>query len=133
IQDLRDDQRKAPSIADMIKVTAERSGYLADLTAEETIEALGRVENIEELALSAAQYAQGFLDASLDDFLSQVALVSEQDDYDEESSSVSLMTLHNAKGLEFPAVFLLGLEAGLFPNVRSLGNPAELGEQHRVA
>ena len=80
---------------------------------------------MKELATDAAEYAKGFLDASLDDFLTQVALVSEQDDYDEESSSVSLMTLHNAKGLEFPVVFLLGMEDGVFPHIRSLGNEGQ--------
>ena len=88
---------------------------------------------MKELATDAAEYAKGFLDASLDDFLTQVALVSEQDDYDEESSSVSLMTLHNAKGLEFPVVFLLGMEDGVFPHIRSLGNPDELEEERRLA
>ena len=133
INELRDLQQRAPGIDHMIKATAERSGYLAELTAEDTIEALGRVENLEELANSAAQYAQGFIDASLEDFLSQIALVSEVDEYDEESSSVSLMTLHNAKGLEFPVVFILGMEEGVFPHMRSLGNPDELEEERRLA
>jgi DNA helicase II / ATP-dependent DNA helicase PcrA len=124
---------RGASIAEVVQVASERSGILAELESDRSIEALGRVENVKELAVSAAQYAQGFLDASLDDFLTQVALVSEQDDYDEESSSVSLMTLHNAKGLEFPVVFLLGMEDGVFPHIRSLANPDELEEERRLA
>jgi DNA helicase-2/ATP-dependent DNA helicase PcrA len=133
IAELRGFLQGGASIAEVIEVAAERSGLLAELESDRSIEALGRVENVKELAVSAAQYAQGFLDASLDDFLTQVALVSEQDDYDEESSSVSLMTLHNAKGLEFPVVFLLGMEDGVFPHIRSLGNPDELEEERRLA
>ena len=133
IDELTRFHRTDPSLADMIMVTAQRSGYMAELEADRTIEALGRVENIKELALSATQYAQGFLDASLDDFLSQVSLVSDQDDYDEDSSAVSLMTLHNAKGLEFPVVFMLGMEEGVFPHIRSIGNPDEMEEERRLA
>jgi len=133
IQELREFNQRGASIAQVIEVTYERSGYMAELESERSIEALGRVENLKELAVSATQYAQGFLDASLDDFLTQVALVSEQDDYDEESSSVSLMTLHNAKGLEFPIVFLLGMEDGVFPHIRALANPDELEEERRLA
>ncbi|MEA2503855.1 MAG: ATP-dependent helicase UvrD/PcrA, partial [Actinomycetota bacterium] len=133
IAELKGFLQRGASIADVVQVASERSGILAELESDRSIEALGRVENVKELAVSAAQYAQGFLDASLDDFLTQVALVSEQDDYDEESSSVSLMTLHNAKGLEFPVVFLLGMEDGVFPHIRSLANPDELEEERRLA
>jgi DNA helicase-2/ATP-dependent DNA helicase PcrA len=133
IAELKGLLQRGATIAELVQVTSERSGILAELEADRSIEALGRVENVKELAVSATQYAQGFLDASLDDFLTQVALVSEQDDYDEESSSVSLMTLHNAKGLEFPVVFLLGMEDGVFPHIRSLGNPDELEEERRLA
>jgi DNA helicase-2/ATP-dependent DNA helicase PcrA len=133
IAELKGLLRRGAAIAELVQVTSERSGILAELEADRSFEALGRVDNVKELAVSAAQYAQGFLDASLDDFLTQVALVSEQDDYDEESSSVSLMTLHNAKGLEFPVVFLLGMEDGVFPHIRSLGNPDELEEERRLA
>ena len=124
--------QRGATIAELVQVTSERSGILAELEADRSIEALGRVDNVKELATDAAEYAKGFLDASLDDFLTQVALVSEQDDYDEESSSVSLMTLHNAKGLEFPVVFLLGMEDGVFPHIRSLANPDELEEERRL-
>jgi DNA helicase-2/ATP-dependent DNA helicase PcrA len=133
IEVLRGFLQRGASIPELIEVTAERSGYMAELEADRSIEALGRVDNVKELATGAAEYARGFLDASLDDFLTQVALVSEQDDYDEESSSVSLMTLHNAKGLEFPVVFLLGMEDGVFPHIRSLSNPDELEEERRLA
>ena len=133
IAELKGFLQRGATIAELVQVTSERSGILAELEADRSIEALGRVDNVKELATDAAEYAKGFLDASLDDFLTQVALVSEQDDYDEESSSVSLMTLHNAKGLEFPVVFLLGMEDGVFPHIRSLGNPDELEEERRLA
>src|SRR5207245_5043285 len=100
--------------------------------SERSIEALGRVESLKELVTDAGQYEAGMPDATLDDFLAQVALVSEQDDYDEEASSASLMTLHNAKGLEFPVVFMLGMEDGVFPHIRSLGNPDELEEERQI-
>ena len=133
IAELKGFVERGASIATVIEVASERSGLLAELESDRSIEALGRVDNVKELATDAEEYAKGFLDASLDDFLTQVALVSEQDEYDEESSSVSLMTLHNAKGLEFPVVFLLGMEDGVFPHIRSLANPDELEEERRLA
>ncbi|MCW3035837.1 MAG: pcrA, partial [Actinobacteria bacterium] len=114
IAELKGFLKRGASIADLIEVTAERSGYMAELHADGSLDALGRQDNLKELAEGARQFARDNIDGSLDDYLSDKALVSEQDDYDEESSSVSLMTLHNAKGLEFPVVFLLGMEDGVF-------------------
>lgn len=121
------------SIAEVIKATWERSGYMAELEADRSIEALGRVENIKELAGVAAEFSQRLPDGTLEDFLAQIRLVSEQDEYDEEESSVTLMTLHNAKGLEFPVVFIVGFEDGVFPHMRSLTEPEELEEERRLA
>ena len=121
------------SVRNLIEVTWERSGYMAGLESERTIEALGRIENLKELAGVAAEFSERNPDGGLDDFLAGISLVSEQDEYDEEEMAVTLMTLHNAKGLEFPVVFILGMEDGVFPHIRSLGSPEELEEERRLA
>src|SRR5207302_9999951 len=133
IRGLQEFLRGGGSIGQVIEVAFDRSGYMAELESERSIEALGRVENLKELVTAAGQYEATTPGATLDDYLAQVALVSEQDDYDEEASSVSLMTLHNAKGLEFPVVFMLGMEDGVFPHLRSLSNPDELEAERRLA
>jgi DNA helicase-2/ATP-dependent DNA helicase PcrA len=116
----------------MIEAAATESGYLLELEAERTVEAEGRIENIRELGGVAAEFEQRSPEGTLSDFLEQLSLVSEQDEYDEESGSVTLMTLHNAKGLEFPVVFIIGLEDGVFPHYRSMGDPAQLEEERRL-
>ena len=126
-------RRDGASVRDIIQVAWERSGYMAELESERSIEALGRVENLKELAGVAAEFEERMPDGTLEDFLAQTSLVSEQDEYDEEESTVTLMTLHNAKGLEFPIVFLTGLEEGVFPHMRSLTEPDELEEERRLA
>ncbi len=105
----------------------ERSGYLNELRAEHSVEAEGRVENLAELVGSAREMV------SVDDFLEQVSLVSDTDELDGDSGAVILMTLHSAKGLEFPVVFLIGCEDGVFPHIRSLTDPEELEEERRLA
>ncbi|HYL53256.1 MAG TPA: 3'-5' exonuclease, partial [Acidimicrobiia bacterium] len=134
-----------------------RSGYLAELEAERSVEAHGRVENLQELVGSAREFdeqiEQGDLAglvaiggigvgeehaappvglARVQAFLEAISLVTDLDENDPEQSSVTLMTLHSAKGLEFPVVFLIGLEDGVFPHVRSLGDPDELEEERRL-
>jgi DNA helicase-2/ATP-dependent DNA helicase PcrA len=104
-----------------------RSGYVDDLQAEHSIEAEGRLENIAELVGSARDIG------SVEEFLEQVSLVADSDEIPDDDSSVVLMTLHSAKGLEFPAVFLIGLEDGIFPHLRALGEPHELEEERRLA
>jgi DNA helicase-2/ATP-dependent DNA helicase PcrA len=116
----------------MVEAAATESGYLLELEAERTVEAEGRIENLRELGGVAAEFEQRSPEGSLAEFLEQVSLVSEQDEYDEESGSVTLMTLHNAKGLEFPVVFIIGLEDGVFPHYRSMGDPAHLEEERRL-
>ena len=113
--------------ATIIEEALERSGYLAELQSERSVEAEGRLENLSELVGMAREYE------TVDDFLEQVSLVSDTDDIDEEESTVTLMTLHAAKGLEFPVVFLVGMEDGVFPHVRALGDPSELEEERRLA
>ncbi|GIV00008.1 MAG: DNA helicase [Actinomycetota bacterium] len=119
--------------AAMVEAAATESGYLLELEAERTVEAEGRIENIRELIGVAAEHEARFPDAELVDFLESVSLVSEQDELEEESGSVTLMTLHVAKGLEFPVVFIIGLEDGIFPHYRSMGSQAELEEERRLA
>jgi DNA helicase II / ATP-dependent DNA helicase PcrA len=110
----------------------ERSGYLEALEAERTVEAQGRIENLGELVGVAREYEQASAEASLSEFLQQISLYSDQDELAEERSLVTLMTLHNAKGLEFRAVFLIGLEEGVFPHARSLEEQG-LEEERRLA
>ena len=110
----------------IVEAVAERTGYRAALEAEDTLEAHSRMENIAELAGAAGEYD------SLDEFLESVALVSDSDELDAADRRVSLMTLHTAKGLEFPAVFLVGLEDGVFPHLRALEDPLQLEEERRL-
>ena len=119
--------------ARMVELAAQESGYLAELEEERTIEAQGRIENIQELAGAAMETAARDPESGLAGFLEQVSLVGEQDDYEEEDSSVTLMTLHIAKGLEFPVVFVVGMEDGIFPHFRSMTDQAELEEERRLA
>jgi DNA helicase-2/ATP-dependent DNA helicase PcrA len=120
-------------VARMVEEAFTESGYLAELEEERTVEAMGRVENLKELVGVAAEFEQRDPQGGLPEFLEQVSLVSEQDEYDEEDSAVTLMTLHNAKGLEFDVVFMVGMEDGVFPHYRSMGDPGELEEERRLA
>ncbi|MFN8232124.1 MAG: 3'-5' exonuclease, partial [Actinomycetota bacterium] len=119
--------------ARMVEFASRESGYLAELEEERTVEAQGRIENLQELAGVAAEIAAREPDTDLPGFLEQVSLVGEQDDYDEDESSITLMTLHIAKGLEFPVVFIVGLEDGIFPHYRSMTDSAALEEERRLA
>ena len=109
-----------------MQLVADRTGYLAELVAEDTIEAVGRIENVDELVGVAGEYDD------LADFLETVSLVADSDELEGDGTRVSLMTLHMAKGLEFPAVFVVGMEDGIFPHSRSLGEPVELEEERRL-
>jgi len=113
--------------AALIEAAMSRSGYVAELEAEHSIEAEGRIENLAELVGAARDVG------SVDEFLEQVSLVADTDELEDDDSSVVLMTLHSAKGLEFPVVFLIGLEDGVFPHLRSIGEPDELEEERRLA
>ena len=112
---------------ELLRAVLEQSGYLADLEAENTVESHGRLENLAELVGSAAKFDR------VDAFLEQVALVADTDQIDGDDSRVVLMTLHSAKGLEFPVVFLAGCEEGVFPHIRALTEPDELEEERRLA
>jgi DNA helicase-2/ATP-dependent DNA helicase PcrA len=111
---------------ELVTAVLEGSGYRNELLSEGTIEALGRVENVDELVGVADEYH------TLAEFLEAASLVADSDQLDGDGTKVSLMTMHIAKGLEFPAVFLVGMEDGVFPHLRSLGDPVELEEERRL-
>jgi DNA helicase-2/ATP-dependent DNA helicase PcrA len=113
--------------AELLEVILDRTGYRAEMQEEKTIEAYGRLENLEELVGAAREVDD------LDRFLEEVSLVSDADEVDGDDSRVVLMTLHTAKGLEFPVVFVVGMEDGVFPHLRSLGEPDEMEEERRLA
>lgn len=119
-------------VSDLLKETLEQTGYLKDLENEHTMEARGRIENLQELVSVATLFDTQAEDTSLEAFLSQVALVSDVDSLEDDSGSIVLMTLHAAKGLEFPVVFLCGMEEGVFPHSRSLFEPSQLEEERRL-
>ncbi len=113
--------------AAILEAVLDRSGYRAELESEHSIEAAGRLENIAELLGAAAEAAD------LNGFLEQVSLVADADEVDDDTTRAVLMTLHTAKGLEYPVVFMIGMEDGVFPHLRSLGDPDELEEERRLA
>ena len=121
------------SVADLLVSVMEDSGYVRELQAEETHDARARIENLQELIGVAREYEGGDPEASLSGFLTNVALISDLDTLDADSSYVTLMTLHGAKGLEFAHVFLTGLEEGVFPHSRALTDMTELEEERRLA
>jgi ATP-dependent DNA helicase UvrD/PcrA len=119
-------------VPELLERVLEQSGYLEALEAERTIEAQGRTENLLELVGVAREYQETAENPGLSEFLQQISLYSDQDDIAEERSLVTLMTLHNAKGLEFRAVFLIGMEEGVFPHSRSIEEQG-LEEERRLA
>jgi DNA helicase-2/ATP-dependent DNA helicase PcrA len=119
-------------VSELLERTLERSGYLEALEAERTIEALGRLENLQELVGVAREYQERAEEPSLSRFLQEISLYSDQDAIRGEESLVTLMTLHNAKGLEFRAVYLIGMEEGIFPHSRSIEEQG-IEEERRLA
>ena len=127
---------KLLSVAYLLQEVIETTGYVRELEAEGTDEAEARIENIDELISKAVDYAEGEEAPTLNGFLENVALVADIDSFDENSDYVVLMTLHSAKGLEFPNVYLAGLEDGLFPSYMSItsdNSQAEIEEERRLA
>jgi DNA helicase-2/ATP-dependent DNA helicase PcrA len=127
-------QAQDQSVAQVVESAIDRSGYRGMLEAERTIEAQGRLENLEELVGVAREYDTGEGDGerSLSGFLQEISLYSDQDALRGEQSLVTLMTIHNAKGLEFRAVFLIGMEEGIFPHARSIEEQG-IEEERRLA
>ena len=140
---LREKAADGPKV--VLEAILDTTGYMDMVRAERSIEALGREENLKELVTAASEFEDtgptSFGDADweqlggierIEEFLSAVSLVADIDGLEDEQHTVTLMTLHNAKGLEFPIVFMTGCEDGVFPHMRSLGDPAELEEERRL-
>lgn len=121
------------SVLDILEAILDRTGYLAQLEESTDLQDQARAENIGELLSVAKDFQDTNPTGTVEDFLEQVALVNDVDSFEQEESKVTLMTLHAAKGLEFPIVFLGGLEEGLFPHSRTLMNPEEIEEERRLA
>jgi superfamily I DNA/RNA helicase len=133
---LRERAETNPPISALVKEILQETGYLEALEAERTIEAQGRIENLDELVNVAVEYDTAAdndteRERSLGDFLQQVALISDADDRSDDQGLVTLMTLHNAKGLEYPIVFMIGCEEGVFPHSRAL-DEGGLEEERRL-
>ena len=120
------------SISELVKFLLKKSGYTKALEDENTIEAENRIENLEEFLTVAMEFEKEEAANTLQDFLDGMTLASDIDNVDEAEESVTLMTLHSAKGLEFPVVFLVGMEEGIFPGFRSMGEPKDLEEERRL-
>jgi len=131
IQDLQRRSQDAPP-SELVQRVMEQSGYVAELLHEATDESEERRRNLQELVNAALQYQEENEEGDLEGFLAGAALASDADSKDTAADRVTLMTLHASKGLEFPVVFLVGLEQGLFPSYRSLDDPAALEEERRL-
>ena len=130
IDSFRDDALNLP-LEELLDRIMEKSGYLAMLKSQGD-EGLNRLENIGELKSTMAKYQQENPEGDLDGFLEEIALYTDLDDLNEQEDSVMMMTMHSSKGLEFPVVFLPGMEDGIFPSVRSIYEPEELEEERRL-
>ncbi len=126
------DKVETASPNEIVQGVLEDSRYVSELVAQGTDEANDRVQNVQELYNAALQFEEENEGATLPMFLGNASLASDRDNTNEEQAKVSLMTLHSSKGLEFPVVFLVGLEQGLFPNFRSMEDPASLEEERRL-
>lgn len=120
-------------VTPLLKHLMQASGYIEMLKAERSEEAAGRLENLQELLTVTAEYDATSESPNLGEFLESVSLVADVDTLNDGGNAVTLMTLHSAKGLEFPVVFLIGLEEGVFPHSRSLGSDSEIEEERRLA
>ncbi len=119
-------------VPDILEMTWDITGYMNELTVERSFEALSRQENLKELEGVAAEYQETEEQPTLTEFLERIALITDTDLTEGEETGVTFMTLHNAKGLEYPVVFIVGMEEGVFPHIRSLGDPDQLEEERRL-
>ena len=119
-------------ISELIKLTLNKTGYTKALETENIIEAENRIANLEEFLTVAVEFEEQEADQNLNNFLEGITLTSDIDGMDEEQETVTLMTLHSAKGLEFPVVFLVGMEEGIFPGHKSMAEPKDLEEERRL-
>ncbi len=136
LEGLQQTHRAAAGVGELLEAVLDRSGYLSELRASHDPQDETRVENLSELVAVGREFDDNYPEGSLEDFLEQVSLVADSDqipDDVEDQGVITLMTLHTAKGLEFPVVFLTGMEDGTFPHLRALGDPKELEEERRLA
>ena len=126
------DAQKSYTLQEFVTLVIEKTGYLAELQRENTPEAEADIENLQELVNVAGEFVPEESDNALGEFLQQVALVSDLDGMDDITNNVTLMTLHSAKGLEFPVVFLAGCDEGVFPHQRTFNIPSEMEEERRL-
>ena len=131
IEELRN-KKDELKISDLIKETLKSTGYTKALELENSVEAETRIENLEEFLTVAIEFEEQSADNTLAEFLENITLSSDIDNLEDQEDSVTLMTLHSAKGLEFPVVFLVGMEEGIFPGYKSIGEPKELEEERRL-
>ena len=120
------------SISELITETMKKTGYIKALEAEDTLEAENRIDNLNELLTVAIEFEEENAENGLAEFLEGITLSSDLDNMEETEDTVTLMTLHSAKGLEFPVVFLVGMEEGIFPGYKSIGEQKELEEERRL-
>src|ERR671917_2793571 len=132
MQRLRERAESAAPGGDVLQETLNETGYVEALAAERTIDAQGRIENLEELVQVAREYDATNPEGSVEEFLQQISLLSETDSLRDDDGLVTLMTLHNAKGLEFPIVFIIGMEDGVFPHSRAI-DEGGVEEERRLA
>ncbi|RJQ33294.1 MAG: DNA helicase PcrA [Actinobacteria bacterium] len=123
---------KCANLADKVERIALKTGYIGSLKEEKTLEAEGRLDNIKEFVSVVQEFCSRNPKGELTDFLEEISLITDIDNFDEKEKAVTFMTLHNAKGLEFPVVFMTGMEEGLFPHFRCLGDSHELEEERRL-
>ena len=126
------DAQKSYSLQEFVTLVIEKTGYLTELQAQNTPESEADIENLQELVNVAGEFEPEDSDNILGEFLQQVALVSDTDNLDNIANNVTLMTLHSAKGLEFPIVFLAGCDEGVFPHQRTFNVPSEMEEERRL-
>jgi DNA helicase-2/ATP-dependent DNA helicase PcrA len=129
---LRERAESNAPVGDLVQELLSETGYIDALQAERTIEAQGRIENLEELVQVAREYDATAQDGSLTQFLEQISLLADADNLRDDEGLVTLMTLHNAKGLEFPIVFIIGMEDGVFPHSRAM-DEGDVEEERRLA
>ena len=125
-------QKDSMKISELIKKVLKKTGYTRALENENTVEAENRIANLDEFLNVAIEFEEESADNGLSDFLEGITLSSDLDNVEETDETVTLMTLHSAKGLEFPVVFLVGMEEGIFPGYKSIGEQKELEEERRL-
>ncbi len=121
------------SITEVVTAVLQATGYKQFLSGQKTVEAEGRLENVNEFLTVTLRFEQEHQSNDLQGFLEQISLMADVDNYDQQAEVITMMTLHAAKGLEFPVVFLVGMEDGVFPSVRSLWEPGQIEEERRLA